>query len=125
MLKDLEVTPGVLVPEFNEKVFEYEVDVDESTSFLDINYESDYPVTIYGNSDFTPGDNHVLIEVFNEKVYTYTIKVNKEKTENVFKTVQKVEDKVNPVWQDVLAPGIAVICFVSIVIIFCIIFKRK
>lgn len=126
MLDSLIISDVSLNPSFNSKIYEYEVEVPNSTSFLSIDYESKYPVTIYGADALYEGENHVLIEVYdNEKVTTYKIKVTRQKEEAVFKMVDKKENSINPVWEQIMLPTIGGTSFLLILLLFCIIFKRK
>lgn len=129
MLESLEIAGATLSPKFNPDVYEYEVTLlDNNIDYLDISYtlDGEGTVTIYGN-ELTKGNNHVLVEVYTDKVRTYTLNVYKEKEAMVFKTVEPKEEPVikNAFLNDIKTPGIAVVCFILILTLFCIIFKRK
>lgn len=131
MLESLEILNGAVTPEFDPSVFEYEVEVDDSAISLlfDYNVSSDSKVTIYGNDNLTYGKNHVLVEVFDGKLKTYTFVVNKLKTSQVSSfdnAYEKVEVSVHDRFMDdLITPGISSLCFLTILILFCVIFKCK
>mgnify|MGYP003235290300 CR=1 FL=1 len=118
MLYNLEVLNGEMTPDFSSEVFDYDVNVDSSALTLIFNYDTcdNCKVTVYGNSNLTSGENHVLIEVYDKKVTTYTLTVYKEK-----KTVVNTEDKP----KEFLIPIISVICFLTILVLFYVIFHKK
>ena len=130
MLNKLNVVNGSMTPSFSPKVLDYEVEVDDAISLvLEYEAENDAPVTIYGNDNLTEGENHVLIEVFDEKVTTYTLLVNKKVHMPVAKfenTYEKVEVPVRSEFlNDLVTPGISVICFITIAVLFSIIFHSN
>ena len=127
MLYNLEVLNGEMTPDFSSEVFDYDVNVDSSALTLIFNYDTcdNCKVTVYGNSNLTSGENHVLIEVYDKKVTTYTLTVYKEKkASQVFsevKTVVYTEEKP----KEFLIPIISVICFLTILVLFYVIFHKK
>ena len=130
MLNNLQVLNGSLSPDFSSNIYEYEVEVDDAISLiLEYDSQNDAPVTIYGNDNLTEGENHVLIEVFDEKVTTYTLVVNKKTATaaaNYHNTYEKVEVPIkNEFLNDLITPGISVICFITIAILFAVIFHKR
>jgi len=131
MLKDLNVVNGIITPDFNAEVYEYVVNVDDDVISLVLEYDviKDASVTIYGNDYLTEGENHVLVEVYKDKVETYTLKVIKESSQEVlssFSDNEKIEVSIaKDVIKDIATPSIAVVCFITIVTFFCIIFRHK
>ena len=130
MLNSLKVLNGSLSPNFNSNIYEYEVEVDDAISLiLEYDTSDNATVTIYGNDNLTEGENHVLIEVFDEKVITYTLLVNKKTTETVAgydNIYEKVEVSIKDEFlHDLITPGITVICFITIVILYSIIFHKR
>ena len=127
MLYNLEVLNGEISPDFSSEVFDYNVNVDSSTLTLIFNYDTcdNCKVTVYGNSYLSSGENHVLIEVYDEKVTTYTLTVYKEKKETqVFSEVKTAVDT-NEKTNEFLIPIILVICFLTILVLFYVIFHKK
>lgn len=130
MLEDLEVLNGSMTPEFKPGIYEYNVVVDENVMSLILDYQTlnDASVTIYGNDYLTSGENHVLIELYDGQVKTYTLTVMKEESSFVSlfdNEYEKVEVGNFGVWKDYLTPGISVLCFLTIVILFCVIFRKN
>lgn len=131
MLNSLEVLNGTIHPEFAPDVFEYDVDVDKDvlTLVFDCKGPEGSTITVHGNDYLTEGENHVLIEVYDKEVITYTLTVMKESSSEVsslFDTSTKVEVNANDKWyKDLITPGISIVCFITIVMLFCIIFKKK
>lgn len=85
-LKSLQVSPGVLSPEFSSDVMEYTVEVPSDVTSLTINAlaeDGDATTVINGNQDFKTGPNQVQINVTaadNVTKRAYTINVNKLET---------------------------------------------
>lgn len=128
MLEYLKINNGDLLNEFNSNIYEYEVVVDDMTTFLIMDYKliDDGTITIYGNEDFGYGENHVYIEVFTDHLVTYTLKVYKEKSTQVFLEDASNNNSIkNEILNDIKTPGIASICFLLIVIIFSLLFHKK
>ena len=131
MLEDLKILNGSISPDFKSNVYEYEVVVDNTTFSLLINYQisNDKTIVIYGNDNLTEGQNHVLIEICDGKtVETYTLNVFKEETKSAasYEEFDSIEVPIeNTLLKDITTPGIFGIGFLIIIILFCIIFKRK
>ena len=129
MLNDLKILNGSLFPTFSPNVYDYDVEVEDAISLI-MEYNCDYPVTIYGNENLGEGESHVLLEIFDgTKVNTYTLVVNNKSTEevaNFINTSTKVEVNVHSeVFNDIITPLISVVCFMTIVILFCLIFHKR
>lgn len=128
MLEYLEILNGSITPQFNTNIFDYDVYVDDTVFFLDLKYNENIDIVVYGNEYLTEGESRVLIEVFyNNKVYSYNLIVHKPKTETVFKTEQVIENisLKDQIISDIKLPLISSICFVIIVITFTILFRKK
>ena len=127
MLYNLEVLNGEMTPDFSSEVFDYDVNVDSSALTLIFNYDTcdNCKVKIKKKKKKTSGENHVLNENKKKKVTTYTLTVYKEKkASQVFsevKTVVNTEDKP----KEFLIPIISVICFLTILVLFYVIFHKK
>lgn len=123
MIDNLEIINGSINQMFNKDKFEYVVSVDSSVSTLIFSYDlvEDAEVTIYGNDELTDGENHVYLEVYsNDKVTTYTFVVNKETVNEVFNYEVSMQKEFK-----YKTPIIFGSCFILIVVLFCIIFKKK
>jgi len=129
MLDSLEILNGSITPEFKPEEYNYEVLVDENTLSLEIKYTApkSSSVTIYGNDYLTSGENHVLIEVYESEVKTYTLTVYKEeaKVSSVISNYEKVEVDARSKFNEFITPAISITCFILIVFLFCIIFRKK
>ena len=131
MLNSLKVVNGSMTPAFEENVFEYTVIVGEEVLSLVLDYEvsEGSTITIYGNDYLTEGENHVIIETYEDELVSYTLTVMKNADSEVSSLVNaydKVEINVDAPWyKDYITPGISIICFMTIVFLFCIIFKKK
>lgn len=82
-LKTLEITNINLKPNFSKTNTTYFVEVDSSTTSIDINAEAEddnAEVRIYGNTELKTGENKILISVTaeNGEVKTYRIYVTKK-----------------------------------------------
>lgn len=128
MLNNLKITNGFLLSEFDPNIYEYEVNVPGNTIFLMLEYETceSCDVTIYGNDFLTEGENHVLIEVYDKQLVTYTLKVNKDISvpvmsyDDMFKLEVEAKD-----YSRIMGPVIGTSAFLLIVILYCIIFRKK
>lgn len=131
MLESLEILNGDMTPKFNPNIYEYDVEVDDSAISLlfDYNVSENASVTIYGNDNLTYGQNHVLLEIYDGQLKTYTFKVYKEKTAEVSSfnnSYEKVEVSMQDQFlNDLITPGISSLCFLTIITLFCVIFKTK
>ena len=130
MLNDLEAVNGSMSPQFSPSILEYNVSVDEDVMSLILNYDApiDATVTIHGNNYLTEGENHVLIEVYQNELVTYKLTVFKSSSETmsgIMNDYQKVEVMESRWYDNLITPGISIVCFLTIVILFCIIFKKR
>ncbi|MBQ6840585.1 MAG: hypothetical protein IJO63_00510 [Bacilli bacterium] len=131
MLNSLEVVNGSMSPSFKENIFEYTVNVSDEALALVLNCKAEdgATITVYGNDYLTPGENHVIIEVYKEALVTYTLTVLKNESDEVANMVglyDKVEVNANSPWyKDYITPIIGITCFLTIISLFCIIFKKK
>lgn len=131
MLNNLEVVNGSISPEFKSDIFEYQVEVENDVLALVLDYDApkNATITVYGNDYLTDGENHVIIEVYENELVTYTLTVYKEESQTVAgieNTYEKVEISANDSWaKDLITPGIGIVCFMTIIMLFCIIFRKK
>ena len=130
MLNSLEVVNGSMSPQFVSDIFEYNVTVNDEVVSLVLDYKAPEgaTVTIYGNDYLTEGENHVIIEVYEDELKTYTLTVMKESSSeaaSTYNSYEKVEVNTNAWYKELITPGISVICFMTIVFLFCIIFRKK
>ncbi len=127
MLNDFTVKNGYMTSEFNPEVFSYEIELEEDEDTLDFTYNATGKVSIYGNDNLTYGDNHIIIEVYDEKVVTYTFLVHKEKIKEASAIPMEIQSPSikDNIINDIKTPGIAVLTFLIIAILYCIIFRKK
>ena len=88
-LKTLDVLEGSLSPTFDKETEEYQVDVKEGITSLQMNIETNSDEATYkvvGNSGFKVGENtvKVIVTAENGNKKTYTIKVNRKASENTY-----------------------------------------
>ncbi len=130
MLESLEVLNGEMSPKFDSLNETYTVNVSNDISKLELNYKvkDNSLVNIYGNSNFQIGENIVTIEIMNEleEVSIYKLIVTKEEE----KIVSSLETNFVPIetpkeLPSYVAPLIASICFLLILITFGILFPHK
>ena len=131
MLNSLEVVNGSISPEFKPDVFEYTVNVSDEVLALVLNCKADEgaTITVYGNDYLTEGENHVIIEVYKDELITYTLTVYKsEETEvvDMYTNAQVLEvSQDSPWYEDYIIPIISICCFITIITLFSIIFKKN
>lgn len=100
-LKRLSISPQLLAPEFNKKVYVYTTTVAYEVTSLIISYETikeDSLVEITGNENFQVGENLVKIKVIGQDGYTKTYKIKvtrkeQEKEEIPLEESQSVTEK--------------------------------
>ena len=124
-LSELTVTGYTLTPEFNSDVYEYTLNIDD-TSVTSINVDAkanteDATIEIAGNTDLKIGENIVtiLVKDGDEEVTTYQIIVNIE---------EKVEEQIIAGIDDndlYLYGGIGAAALIVIIIIIAIVVKRR
>lgn len=126
-MNDLEIINGSINETFSNNKYFYEVSVDSNVSTLIFSYDIDQnnTITIYGNDELTDGENHVYVEMYDgNEVITYTFLVNKEVVNNIISTNIKENNNDNN-FDFLRVPMISSISFIIIVILFCIIFRKK
>lgn len=130
MLKDLKILNGNLELKFNEYTYEYTVVVANDINELEFEYKIDDNCQININDNILDNyENIVYIDVYNdEEIETYTFYVYKENTnyttgiDDYKKSLEVVNTiEVEPYKLQLLSVGI----FLSIIIIFSIIFHRR
>ena len=131
MLEKLVIRNGSMTPAFNSEILEYNVEVNDAISLImDYEISENATITVYGNDNLSGGENHVLVEIYDgSKVTTYTLNVNNNMTEaaSAFNdTYEKVE--VNPIKDftyDAITPFISCICFLTIILLYIVLFRKK
>ena len=130
MLNDLKILNGELSPLFDINNDTYTVFVSNDVTHLEINYSvsESSNVNIYGNENLAVGENKVLIEVTNTDgdITSYNLLVTREEEKRVsnFDVLSDVIE-VKKELPTYVAPVIASVCFLLILISFAIIFKSK
>lgn len=130
MLEDLEVINGVLELKFDKYNYEYTVEVKDNIKSLEFTYkllENSY-INIR-NNELNGKENIVYIDVFNSSEFeTYTFYVYKENTSTTsgideYKASLQINEKqeIDYYKVEILSVGI----FLTIVILFSVIFRRK
>lgn len=130
MLESLKIYNGSYTPDFDPYCNIYTVNVEEDVTFLDLEYKvSKGEVAIINNSDFVSGENIVTIEINDEgKINDYYLYVYQEKSiassqfDNDYFSLDVASDVKTPLY---IAPLIACICFLLILILFKKLFLRK
>ena len=130
MLKDLKVLNGNLELKFNEYTYEYTVTVEKDIFSLELDYKlaEDTFISIKDNY-LDKEENIVYLDVYNiYKSITYTLYVYKELTDEVLgidnykKSLEVIEEPRLDIYKvQILCIGI----FLTLIIVFSIIFKRK
>lgn len=130
MLKDLKVLNGNLELKFNEYTYEYTVTVEKDIFSLELDYKlaEDTFISIKDNY-LDKEENIVYLDVYNiDKSITYTLYVYKELTDEVLgidnykKSLEVIEEPRLDIYKvQILCIGI----FLTLIIVFSIIFKRK
>lgn len=120
---------GILNENFNEKIFSYNVAIENDVTKLEFDFKmyEGYTINIVGNENLNEGDNYIFLEITHDnKTTTYTFKAIKEKSETVFSynepvmlEIPKKENNINYI------PIVFVPCLIIILILFKIIFKKK
>ena len=130
MLHNLQILNGELSPDFEETNNTYTVSVTSDVASLKLIYTIDEEavVEIKGNDNLGAGENMVLIEVTNEnnELTTYSLLVTKEKAVTASSLIEpSIPVEVKKELPTYVAPLIACICFVLILISFALIFHKK
>lgn len=129
MLKELKILNGELSLEFDSLNTIYTVNLSNDDNMLLLEYkidENDY-ISIKGNN-LIEGKNEVVITVYNDKNSTsYYLEVYKDSSTNVVLNTSK-EVGINVAkteMPDYVVPSIAVVCFLTILFLFVLLFKKS
>lgn len=129
MLEDLKILNGELSPTFDKYNNIYSVGIKKDVNRLVMEYivTDGYDINIIDNTDLQEGENKVYIQVFKEnEVNIYTLLVYKEVTQTVFDYNEILDPvEVEKELPEYVAPLIGGICFIIILIIFLILFKKR
>lgn len=129
MLNDLEIINGELSPEFDCLNNIYSVTISENVDELVMDYSvtDDYIVNVIDNKDLASGENEVYIQVIkDEEINTYTLLVYKESSEPVFNYDYNLDTvEVEEELPEYVAPLIGGSCFLIILIVFLLLFKKR
>ena len=129
MLNDLEIINGELSPEFDCLNNIYSVTIPENVDELVMDYSvtDDYIVNVIDNKDLASGENEVYIQVIkDEEINTYTLLVYKESSEPVFNYDYNLDTvEVEEELPEYVAPLIGGSCFLIILIVFLLLFKKR
>ena len=130
MLKKLTILNGELSLKFDPLNTRYTVNMTSLAERLELEYEidSDDQISIF-NNNLVDDKEEVVITVYNdEEMMSYYLEVyqmeDKEVTnsENYFKSLEIKSDAYTP---EYIAPLIAGVCFVCILFLFTVLFKKK
>lgn len=131
MLNDLKIKNGHMVPSFDSKVFEYNVEVSDVLSLI-MDYDTDInnTVTIYGNENIGLGHSKVIIECSDSNtVTTYTLNVNNSSSKSVSNIDNAYElIEVNTIGskiKDNITPIIGIVTILTLILLFKIIFRKR
>lgn len=129
MLNDLKIRNGHMTPDFDSKIFEYDVRVSDVLSLI-MDYDTNVgnTVTIYGNENLGNGKSNVFVECFDgSNVTTYTLKVINDQTKNVSNMIDTKElvevDKPNII-TDNITPIMGFVTVLTIILLYSIIFRK-
>ena len=130
MLKDLKILNGNLELKYNEYTYEYTVTVDNDVNSLEFEYvlDDDCYVDIKDNN-LEKGENIVTLDVYNvDNSITYTFYVYKESGEEVngidnYMKSLEVANTNNTEFYKVQILSVSL--FLTLIIIFCILFHKK
>lgn len=129
MLNDLEIINGELSPEFDCLNNIYSVTISENVDELVMDYSvtDGYIVNVIDNKDLAAGENEVYIQVIkDEEINTYTLLVYKESSEPVFNYDYNLDTvEVEEELPEYVAPLIGGSCFLIILIVFLLLFKKR
>ena len=129
MLNDLEIINGDLSPEFDCLNNIYSVTISENVDELVMDYSvtDGYIVNVIDNKDLASGENEVYIQVIkDEEINTYTLLVYKESSEPVFNYDYNLDTvEVEKELPEYVAPLIGGSCFLIILIVFLLLFKKR
>ena len=129
MLNDLEIINGELSPEFDCLNNVYSVTISENVDELVMDYSvtDGYIVNVIDNKNLASGENEVYIQVIkDEEINTYTLLVYKESSEPVFNYDYNLDTvEVEEELPEYVAPLIGGSCFLIILIVFLLLFKKR
>ena len=130
MLEDLKILNGKMSLKFDPLNTKYTIITDETTTMLDIEYkikESDN-ISIIGNNlkdDYT----EIIIYTYNEiehmNYYLYVYKGKKDEVSNNINYFASIETPIKKEVSEFTIPCISASCFIIILILFTILFRRK
>ncbi|MCI8671704.1 MAG: hypothetical protein HFI36_06745 [Bacilli bacterium] len=129
MLKELKILNGELSLEFDSLNTIYTVNLSNDDNMLLLEYKIDENdnISIKGNN-LIEGKNEVVITVYNDKNSTsYYLEVYKDSSTNVVLNTSK-EVGINVAkteMPDYVVPSIAVVCFLTILFLFVLLFKKS
>ena len=130
MLKELNILNGELSLEFDPLNTKYTVKVKENILSLDIDYKisNDCQIAIIGNN-LVDNYTEVIVTVYNDKeILNYYLFVYKDLSNQVSNNLDELISLDTPVNQEVSSyavPVISSICFLTILIVFTILFHKK
>lgn len=129
MLNDLEIINGELSPEFDvyNNIYSVTISEDVDELVIDYNVTDGYVVNVIDNKDLASGENEVYIQVIkDEEINTYTLLVYKESSEPVFNYDYDLDAvEVEEELPEYVAPLIGGSCFLIILIVFLLLFKKR
>ncbi|MCX4254647.1 MAG: hypothetical protein OSJ63_05210 [Bacilli bacterium] len=129
MLKELKILNGELSLEFDSLNTIYTVNLSNDDNMLLLEYKIDENdnISIKGNN-LIESKNEVVITVYNDKNSTsYYLEVYKDSSTNVVLNTSK-EVGINVAkteMPDYVVPSIAVVCFLTILFLFVLLFKKS
>ena len=130
MLKDLKILNGELSVKFDPLNTRYTVNMTNSDTKLELEYEidEDDEISIFGNS-LDGQDDLVVISVYNDdELMSYYLEINPLESKNVnleqdyFASLELNSKQEVPKY---VAPVIAGVCFLIILFFFAILFKKR
>ena len=130
MISDVKILNGELELKFNEYTYDYTVKVDNDIDKLEFDYTINEDVSVDIRNNYINDENNIVyLDVYNiDKIITYTFYVYKENTnmslgiDNYKKSLEvTVEDK----YYEYKVIGLVSCCFLLIIIVFSILFRRK
>ncbi len=129
MLEELIVLNGELSPKYDKYNNKYTVKINENVFKLLFEYvkDSEVEITVYGNNNLKEGENYIvlLVKKGDQKEYIYlnAVKEKDEKVIETFNTTTPLEVANSmPIYGGYL---IATSCFLIIVLLYLVMFKRK
>ena len=130
MLKRLTILNGELSVKFDPLNTRYTVHTDSSVEKLEIEYEIEEndQISIF-NNQINDDQNEIVITVYNdEESMSYYLEVYNTQTtlkEDNIKYLESLELNKDETMPEYIAPTIAGVCFLIILFIFIILFKKK